>query len=82
MQKFRPIILVNCIFKLFSKILTHRIERVMARIINESQTAFLPNRYILDNVLLSQKIIHFSKQNKQQGVILKIDFKKAYDKIH
>lgn len=79
---YRPISLVNCSFKLISKILTHRLSPIMSRIIDDSQSAFLPHRYILDNVLLGQEVIHYSKQHQQQGVIIKVDFEKAYDKIN
>lgn len=54
----------------------------MTRIIDVSQSAFLPQRYILDNVILSQELIHYSKYNNHKGVVIKIDFEKAYDKIH
>lgn len=81
-SKYRPISLVNCSFKLISKILTHRLTTIMSRIIDDSQSAFLPNRYILDNVVLGHELIDYSQHHKQQGVVIKVDFEKAYDKIH
>lgn len=81
-QKFRPISLVNCSFKLISKILTNRLEHIMHKLIDNSQSAFLKGRYILDNVVICQEIIHYSQHAKQSGVIIKIDFEKAYDKIN
>lgn len=54
----------------------------MNRIIDSSQSAFLKNRYILDNMILSQEIIHSCKVSNQPRVVIKIDFEKAYDKIH
>ena len=74
-KKFRPISLVNCSFKLLSKMLTNRLEHIMSRLIDPSQSAFLKNRYILDNVVLSQEIIHSCQISKQQGVIIKVDRK-------
>lgn len=69
------------IFKLMSKVLTGRLDVIMHRIIYDSQSAFFKERYILDNVLLSQKIIYDCNQKSTSGVIIKIDFKKTYDKI-
>ena len=80
--KFRPISLVNCSFKIISKILTFRLESIMHRIIDTSQAAFIKGRYILDNVILSQEIIHSCQADKAEGVIVKVDFEKAYDKIN
>ena len=81
-KKFRPISLVNCSFKIISKILTIRLEQIMDRLIDTSQSAFIKNRYILDNMILGQEILHSSFVNKQPGVVIKIDFEKTYDKIH
>jgi hypothetical protein len=36
----------------------------------------MQGRFILDNVLAANEIIHFTKINKQKGIILKVDFKK------
>ena len=81
-KKFRPISLVNCSFKIISKILTYRLEPILQRLIDANQSAFLKNRFILDNVVLSHEIIHHCQVTKQQGVVIKIDFEKAYDKIN
>lgn len=56
--KFRLISLVNFSFKLLSKLLTIRLEPIMFRIIDPSQSAFIKHRFILDNVILSQEILH------------------------
>lgn len=32
--------------------------------------------------MLGQEVIHYSKMHNQQGVIIKVDFEKAYDKIN
>lgn len=82
LKQYRPISLVNCSFKLLSKMLTKRLDPIMTRIIDITQSVFLPGRYILDNVLLSQEIIHHAVDTQQPGVIIKIDFEKTYDKIN
>jgi hypothetical protein len=47
MKLFRPISLLNCSFKLFSKVLTLRFERVCQRLISKEQNVFIRGRYIL-----------------------------------
>lgn len=59
-----------------------RLEAIINRIIDSSQAAFIKNRYILDNVFLSQEIIHHCQLTNTLGVVIKVDFKKAYDKIN
>jgi hypothetical protein len=36
----------------------------------------------LDGIMLLQKVLRESKFRKQQGVVLKIDFEKAYNKVN
>jgi hypothetical protein len=54
----------------------------MNKIIHLSQTAFIKGRFITDGVALLQEVLRESKFRKQQGVVLKIDFEKAYDKVN
>ena len=38
-------------------------------------------RYILDNILVQTEIIEWGKKSQQDLILLKLDFKKAYDII-
>ena len=40
------------------------------------QTAFLPTRYILDNVLVQHEAILWAREIDQEMILLKLDFKK------
>jgi hypothetical protein len=81
-QKYRPICLLQVLFKIFTKALTVRSEAYMKKIIHDCQTAFIRGRFITDGIMLLQEILRDAKCRKQQGVILKIDFEKAYDKVN
>jgi Reverse transcriptase (RNA-dependent DNA polymerase) len=76
-QKFRPISLLGCSYK----ILTNRLAHMVYNIVDEAQTIFIQGRFILDNVLAAHKIIHFIKTTKQKVIILNVDFEKAYDRV-
>jgi hypothetical protein len=54
---------------------------VIDKVISPYQTAFIPGRNILEGVVILQEILHELKVTKKSGVILKLDFEKAYDKI-
>jgi hypothetical protein len=58
-----------------------RFEDCMSRIISKSQNAFIKGRNIMDGVLSLHEILHETKRKKMDGIILKLDFEKAYDKI-
>ncbi|WVZ81051.1 LOW QUALITY PROTEIN: hypothetical protein U9M48_028478 [Paspalum notatum var. saurae] len=80
-QQFRPICLLNVSFKIFTKVVTSRINKVAQKVIQPTQTAFLPGRYILEGVTILHETIHELHHKKLNGVIFKIDFEKAYDKV-
>jgi mannosylglycoprotein endo-beta-mannosidase len=81
-QKYRPICLLQVLFKIVTKALTVRSEMYIRKIIHTCQTAFIKGRFITDGVMLLQEILRDTKYRKQQGVVLKLDFEKAYDKVN
>jgi len=42
----------------------------------------MPGRYILEGVVILHEAIHELHKKKMNGVILKLDFEKAYDKVN
>ncbi|XP_071688900.1 uncharacterized protein [Rutidosis leptorrhynchoides] len=80
---FRPIACCNVIYKCISKILTNRIKNGLNKLVNVSQSAFIPSRYIIDNILVAQEVL--KGYNRSKGIkrcALKIDLQKAYDTVN
>lgn len=50
-QQFRPICLLNCLYKWITKILTLRLEKVADKLILQTQSAFLKGRNITNGVM-------------------------------
>jgi len=82
MKKFRPIALINCSFKIFCKALNNRLTRFIDRLISPNQTAFIKGRYIFESVVAAHEIIHEVARKKDSGIILKLDYEKAYDRVN
>jgi hypothetical protein len=61
---------------------TNKISQVAQKVINPSQTTCLPCRNIMDGVIMLHETIYEMHKRKQSGLIMKIDFEKAYDKIN
>ncbi|GJU26415.1 putative RNA-directed DNA polymerase, eukaryota, reverse transcriptase zinc-binding domain protein [Tanacetum coccineum] len=70
------------IYKCISKIITNRIKDGLDDIVSENQLAFVPGWSILDNILLTQELMHTYHLNKGQPCCaIKIDIQKAYDTV-
>jgi len=41
----------------------------------------MKGRNIMSGIMILHKILHETKRKKQIGIILKLDFEKAYDKV-
>jgi hypothetical protein len=78
-QQYRPIFLLNVSFKIFMKVATIRLNMVADVVVRPSQTAFMQG--ILDRVATLHEKVHELHSKKLNGVILKLDFEKAYDKV-
>ncbi|XP_077232361.1 uncharacterized protein LOC143869152 [Tasmannia lanceolata] len=79
---FRPIALCNFAYKIITKIMANRIRHFMNGIISPLQSAFIKGRSIHDNILLTQDVIHnFHLKNAKPAICIKIDLRKAYDKV-
>jgi len=81
LNEFRPISLVNCTYKILSKILVNRLKKVLPSVIDVNQSAFLSGRGMLDSILVANETVDYLKKEKKSGVFVKVDFEKAYDSV-
>jgi hypothetical protein len=58
LKKYKPISLIDCSFKIFSKVLNNRIEALCGRLLAPNQTAFVRGRFILKSVVVAYEIVH------------------------
>ena len=81
---FSPISLCNMIYKVISKILVNRLKPIIDSLISPFQKAFIKGRNIFDNILIAHEIMDIlrkKKGRKNSFGALKIDMKKAYDRV-
>ncbi|XP_028090713.1 uncharacterized protein LOC114290913 [Camellia sinensis] len=82
LNDYRPISLIGSLYKILAKVLANRIKTVLPRIISVAQSAFIGGRNILDWVLIANEIVDGWKKNRKSGIVLKLDFERAYDSIN
>ena len=82
LKDFRPISLTGSIYKLIAKVLANRLKKVMNKLVNSAQNAFVEGRQILDASLIANEVINSMLKKKEKGVLCNLDIEKAYDKIN
>ncbi|GKB95524.1 RNA-directed DNA polymerase, eukaryota [Tanacetum coccineum] len=78
---YRPISLIGSLYKVITKILATRLSSVISSLISDVQSAFLPNRQILDGPFILSELLSWCKFKYNQVMVFKVDFAKAYDSI-
>ena len=61
--------------------LSGRLCKVLKATIFSSQGVVVEGRQILDVVLIANEVVDERRRSKEEGVVFKIDFEKAYDHV-
>lgn len=64
LSDFRPISLVNCLYKILSKVLANRLQNVIGSVISPTQTIFVHGRQILDGLLIANGLVEDARRRK------------------
>lgn len=75
----------NVLYKVIANVLANCLKRFIDKCISDNQSAFVPERSILDNTITYIEVVHHMKskiKGKQGEIILKLDISKTYDKIN
>ena len=80
-KNWRPITLLNTDYKIAAKSIANRIKLILPNLINHDQTGFLKDRFIGENIRLIDGIIQYATEKNIPGLLLFIDFEKAFDSL-
>ncbi|KAJ9536236.1 hypothetical protein OSB04_un000585 [Centaurea solstitialis] len=79
---FRPISCCSTLYKCISKVIVTRMKSALDTVVGKYQSAFIPGRKIVDNILLAHElVIGYQKDAGQPRCAFKIDIRKAYDMV-
>uniref|UniRef100_A0A8I6X1B9 Reverse transcriptase domain-containing protein n=1 Tax=Hordeum vulgare subsp. vulgare TaxID=112509 RepID=A0A8I6X1B9_HORVV len=82
--QFQSISLCNVVYKVISKMLASRLKVLLSDITSVTQSAFVPERIIMDNLIVSYECFYTMnkrKKGKLGACAVKLDMHKAYDHI-
>ena len=80
-KNWRPITLSNCDAKIITKALAIRMSKILDKIIDPSQTAYIPGRSVMDNIRSNMYTKKYCKDKKIDAILVSLDAKKAFDSV-
>lgn len=81
LKNYRPISLTNTDYKIIAFVFAKRLQKILKDIINDNQTAYIKGRYIGENNRLILDIFEFCESENVGGILLFLDFEKAFDSV-
>ena len=81
LKNWRPITLLTTLYKIISGTIAERVKRVLPHIIDDDQKGFVDGRYMGEVTRTLYDTIHDAWSHDKKGVLLSIDFEKAFDSL-
>lgn len=81
LKNWRPITLLTTDYKILTKALANRLQRVLSFVIHPDQTASVKGRTINDNVRLLHDAVSYANESNIPLAIVSVDQLKAFDRV-
>ena len=81
LKNWRPLSLLNTDYKILTKLLASRLQKVISEIVSLDQSGYIKGRYIGDNIRNIYDAIQYTAISNIPGMIVALDFEKAFDSI-
>ncbi|KAK4520348.1 peroxisomal targeting signal 2 receptor [Mucor velutinosus] len=82
LKNWRPLSLICCDAKIFTRLLNQRLMPFMNKIICLQQSGFMPGHFIVDNGMILNNTCLIAAETSSDSIALLLDQEKAYDRIH
>ena len=81
LKNWRPVSVLNVDYKILTKVIALRLEKVLAKIISSSQSGYVKGRYIGESIRLIKDVMDFTKVKNLPGIAVFLDYEKAFDSV-
>ena len=81
LKNWRPVSLLNVDYKILTKVIALRLEKILPKIASSSQSGYVKGRFIGESIRLIKDVMDFTKQKELPGIAVFLDFEKAFDSI-
>ena len=82
-RNYRPLTMLQTAYKIYTRVLAHRMRKVVHQVVDESQKGFMPDAFIADCSMLQNLIeahINEDTAEERHGIMLFLDMEKAFDR--
>ena len=80
-SNWRPLTLLENLYKILALTLAARLKPVLDNLLGHEQKAYVPGRFIAECTRNTYDIFDHAKNNNLPGMILLVDFEKAFDSV-
>ena len=81
LKNWRPISLLSVLYKIASSSIAARLKPLLPKLIDKAQTGFIQGRFIGEGTRLIYDLMNYTEQRDIDGLLMLIDFEKAFDSI-
>ena len=80
-SNYRPISPTNVDYRILAFTLAERVQQVMGDLVSTDQSAYIRGRYMGTNIRLVNDILEYYDLFSKSGILLTLDFTKAFDTL-
>ena len=80
---YRPITLLNTDYKIFTRVLAHRMKQVVHEFVSDCQKGFVPDVFIAEATAMLRMVEAYINEEpeEREGIFLFLDMEKAFDRV-
>jgi len=81
LANLRPISLSNCDIKICTKTIALRTNKVLGKLLSETQTGYVPGRQVTNNNRMVEELIELVYNSDENAFLITLDAQKAFDSV-
>jgi hypothetical protein len=81
LRNYRPLTMLNTDYKVLAKLLNRRVASVIEHVVSSPQLGFVPGRIITEASHLTKLMQAYLDETDEEGLMIALDWEKAFDSI-
>ena len=80
-RNYRPITLLNCDYKILTRLLATRMNTAVLQFVSAEQNGFVPGGFIAENIMLLKSLQAYVESEDEEALFIFQDMEKAFDRV-